>query len=123
MSQNPTSNVGGATSDGLRSPMDSETLFENKVPEDAVNTILNTISKCPHRCLKFYAKGGAHYVTSDKETYLAVFAGPHGPENKAARIDRENIERLFSLSHKYEVIQTDESPFVDIEIASDIKKS
>lgn len=63
------------------------------------------------RCIRFESAGGGHYIRHEEGEFSAVFAGPHGPENRPASINRENLERLFEEASSIDLVRTNESPF------------
>lgn len=84
--------------------------------EDLIEKIVNAEI---NRCVRFESAEGGHFVRQIGDDLItAVYAGPHGPENKPARIDQTNLKRLFEHSERIDLIAVDESPFSSIEISS-----
>lgn len=73
--------------------------------------------------LKILSAEGAHYVTIDRKgKYKAIYAGPHGPENRPATIDDQNLAQLINASSKVDLVATRNSPFTSVVAVSDFKK-
>jgi hypothetical protein len=69
-------------------------------------------------CVRFESAEGGHYVLHRGDgKFQAVYAGPHGPENRPASIDEKNIQRLFAHADRIDYIRPEDSPFTDIEVA------
>jgi len=63
-------------------------------------------------CIQFPSAEGAHYIRYDpKFGFEAVYAGPHGPENRPADIDKANIKQLLEATHNPHLVPTSQSPF------------
>jgi hypothetical protein len=74
-------------------------------------------------CVRFESAEGGHYVLHQEDNeFQAVYAGPHGAENRPANIDQENIERLFTLADRIDYINPEDSPFTDIEVATRLRR-
>jgi len=65
-------------------------------------------------CIRFQAQGGGHFIRFGGEEFNAIFSGPHGPENRPAKIDKQNLERLYESSNRIDFVSLDESPFQNI---------
>ncbi|GAB3676764.1 hypothetical protein [Halopiger thermotolerans] len=69
------------------------------------------------KIIKVGSRYGNHYIDCrDSDDFLAVFSGPHGPENAPATIDEDNIKRLLTASNEIEIVDLSESPYARIEI-------
>lgn len=68
--------------------------------------------------LSFSSAEGAHYVSYSPDIgFVAVYSGPHGPENRPAKIDRENIAQLLNHAGTIVVLPTEDTPFNDVAVA------
>lgn len=72
-------------------------------------------SGAPELCARFESAEGGHYVKEvGGNEFRAVYAGPHGPENRPAKIDKENLERLFWNSERIELLESEDTPFSSV---------
>ena len=72
--------------------------------------------------LKVPSGEGAHFIRyRPNGSFKAVYAGPHGPENRPADINEQNIQQLLEVAEAAEVLPTIETPFRAIEVAGDAK--
>lgn len=85
--------------------------------EDWVNPLRSSEGQL---CLRFPSWDGAHFVRYRPDGQLkAVYAGPHGPENRPANIYREDIQQMLDVADDVSVVLTENSPFADVEVAGD----
>jgi hypothetical protein len=69
-------------------------------------------------CLRVPSGEGAHYIRyCSGGDFKAVYAGPHGPENRPAKIDKRNIKQLLGAATNFEYSLVIKSPFTAIEVS------
>lgn len=69
-------------------------------------------------CLRFPSGSGAHYIRHQPgEGFKAVYAGPHGPENRPAEIDRRNVMQLMDANEAVEIVPLTNSPYTAPEVS------
>jgi hypothetical protein len=59
--------------------------------------------------LRIPSGNGAHYILKSGHELVAVYAGPHGPENRPASIDERNIRELLDCLPDPEFVLTKNS--------------
>lgn len=88
----------------------------DSIDNESIMTVMEEIKERP-LVIRFPSRYGDHFVKyTDNRGFVAVFAGPHGPENRPADIDYENISRLFQQSSGVSVIHVSESPYSCVEV-------
>ena len=63
--------------------------------------------------LVFDTAHGGHFVTSSGSDLIAIYAGPHGPENQPAQIDEATIGQLVNESSDISIRPVEETPFTN----------
>lgn len=71
-------------------------------------------------CLRFSSAEGGHYIRyHSRNQFLAVYSGPHGPENRPTKIGIENIRRLYEQSDVLDYVEISESPYSNLAITKE----
>lgn len=90
-------------------------------PEIDYQDLWETLSQQDTLCARFESGSGGHFVMRDG-VCLAVYAGPHGPENRATPIDEMNLKRLFQHSDRIDFLPLKESPFNNIVVEPSVER-
>lgn len=87
----------------------SESTKSPTVPN--VEDVLNELESKPANVFKIFSGPGAHYLHQFDGILFAVYAGPHGPENRPARVDEETLNQLLQVAERAKFVDLDQSPF------------
>lgn len=88
---------------------------ENTESSDILTTeeASNILGSEPQSVLKVFSGPGAHYLHQPGDELVAVYAGPHGPENRPAIVDQETLHQLLQVAEKASFVDLGQSPFAE----------
>lgn len=87
--------------------------------ELSTENLVKPVQRNPeHYALRFASGFAGHYLrfSPDREEFVVVHAGPHGPEHRPACIDMRNIESLHQQCEKIESVLIADTPYITPEI-------